>query len=430
MYLTRSTVMIVCEDVAASIEASTAKWGRVRFKFDSVNDMVAAVGVSDRDGSLVDVSRNILRGHALHGVEDASDMWWYRAFPGLHEQHRLMLRLGAAVPLVAFASRFPAWRTTGRDGATLVLTHEQDATHAWAAWAVVGDVVRPQLVTVLRGPGANPTAALAGDWPVDVLADTRITIVGVGSIGSAAAHALAMAGVGHLSLVDPDRLLWHNVVRHTLDRRDVGRYKVDAVADAITRRWPGTAVEPLRFDVITDADRMRPLFDVSDVVVGAPDGVSPRRVVSHLARRSRTTAVLACVLLDGAVGEVLRLRPWPGHGCLLCQRQQLIDVGVLDPEPLIDRPYGTGDRHLPMTAVGSDLQMVGQLTAKVAVATVLEAHGHHDQAVRGEYAMLGLRPGGATAEYGPPFDVPAAGVQWRPAARPRQDCPTCGEQDS
>jgi molybdopterin/thiamine biosynthesis adenylyltransferase len=425
VYLTGKAVVIVCEDVATAIEASAATWGHVRFKLDHVNDMVAAVGVSDRDGSLVDVSRDTLRGHALRGVEATSDTWWYRAVPGLHDQHRLMLRLGAVAPLDAFASRFPAWRTTGRDGASLVLTHEPDAQHAWAAWAVVDDVVLPQLVTVLRGPGADPTAALATDWPVDVLGDTRITVVGLGSIGSAAAHALAMAGVGHLSLIDPDRLLWHNLVRHTADRRDVGRYKVDAVADAITRRWPGTTVEPLRLDVITNADRIRPLFDASDVVVGAPDGVSPRRVVSHLARRSRTTAVLSCVLLDGAVGEVLRLRPWPGHGCLLCHRQRLIDDGVLDPEPLIDRPYGTGDRHLPMTAVGSDLQLVGQLTAKVALATVLEAHGHHDQAIRGEHAMLGLRPDGATVEYGPPFDVPAAGVCWRPAAPQRPDCPSC-----
>jgi molybdopterin/thiamine biosynthesis adenylyltransferase len=423
--LTGSNVVMICEDVAQAIESSAATWGYVRYALDRVNDIVAAVGVSERNGALVDVSRDTLRGHAVRHVDATTVAWWYRAIPGLHEQHRWMLRLRAAAPLDAFTTKFPTWRATGRDGATLIVTHEPDAAHPWAAWAVVDDLVLPQLVTVLRGPNADPTAALASDWPVDVLADTRITVVGSGSIGSASAHALAMAGVGHLSLVDPDRLLWHNLVRHTADRRDVGRYKVDAVADAITTRWPGTSVEPLRLDVISDADRMRPLFDRSDVVICATDGVSPRRVVSHLARRSATTAVLACVLLDGAIGEVLRLRPWPGHGCLLCQRQQLIDDGVLDPEPLIDRPYGTGDRHLPMTAVGTDLQLVGQLAAKVAIATVLEAHGHQDQSVRDEYAMLGLRPGGVTAEYGPPFDVPQAGLRWRPAARQRPDCPTC-----
>jgi hypothetical protein len=181
----------------------------------------------------------------------------------------------------------------------------------------------------------------------------------------------------------------------------------------------------MRLNVITDAHRIRPLLDATDVVVCAADGVSPRRVVSHLARRSNTTAIMACVLLDGAVGEVLRLRPWPGHGCLLCQRQKLVNDGVLDPEPLLDRPYGAGDRHLPMTAVGSDLQIVGQLAAKLAVATVLEAHGHSDQVIRDEYAIIGLRPNGSTARYGPPFDVAAGELRWLVPHPSLPDCPTC-----
>jgi hypothetical protein len=423
--LTGSNVVLICEPVADTIEGTGVTWGRMRCRLDAANDIVTAVGVAEKTGPLVDVSRDTLRGHVLGQITTETEGWWYRAPAGMHDAHRWLLRVGAEVPLAAFAEKLANWRITGRDGATVVLTHEPDATHPWAAWAITAETAIPQVTTVLRTPAKDPTLLLKGDWPVDVLAATRITVVGVGSIGSATAHALAMAGVGHLSLVDDDRLLWHNLVRHTASRRDVGRYKVDAVAETIRDRWPGTSVEALRLNVIDDADQMRPLFDGSDLVVCAADGVSPRRVVSHLARRTRVTAVLACVLLDGAVGEILRLRPWPGHGCLLCQRQQLVDDGVLDPEPLIDRPYGTGDRHRPMTAVGSDLQLVGQLAAKVAVATVLERDGHHDQSIRGEYAMLGLRPSGDTAEYGPPFDVPSTEVRWHDAAVPRSGCPTC-----
>jgi hypothetical protein len=179
----------------------------------------------------------------------------------------------------------------------------------------------------------------------------------------------------------------------------------------------------LRLNVIGDADKMRPLFDSCDAIVCAADGVSPRRVVSHLARRARKTAVLACVLLDGAVGEVLRLRPWSGHGCLLCQRRQLIDQGGIDPEPDLDLGYGTGDRHRPMTAVGSDLAMVGQLAAKVAVATILEADGYYDQVIAMEYAITGLRRAVGAA---PPFDVEPGRIRWLPAAPQRDGCPTCG----
>ena len=84
-------------------------------------------------------------------------------------------------------------------------------------------------------------------------------------------------------------------------------------------------------DVSADADMMRPLFDVSDVVICAADGVGPRRVVSHLARRTTVPAVLACVLEEGEIGEIIRLMPWPTSGCLLCHRQHLVDAAGFDP---------------------------------------------------------------------------------------------------
>ncbi len=65
-----------------------------------------------------------------------------------------------------------------------------------------------------------------------------------------------------------------------------------------------------------------------------------------------------------------RLLPWPTAGGLLCHRQYLADIGGFDPE--LDVPYGEGNGQRPMTAVAGDLQLVGQLAAKAAVATLLE----------------------------------------------------------
>jgi tRNA A37 threonylcarbamoyladenosine dehydratase len=52
------------------------------------------------------------------------------------------------------------------------------------------------------------------------LAGTTV-MVGMGSIGAAAFHALAAYGVGQLILVDPDRLRWHNLVRRQRRRPSV-----------------------------------------------------------------------------------------------------------------------------------------------------------------------------------------------------------------
>jgi ThiF family len=414
----------MAESAASRIRGATATWGILKLVFDAPDRLIGVTGAAERQGPMYDTGRSELIGHALSRGDEYASGFWYRAQPELHKWHAWLMRAGGAIPVGALRDLIiDGWRQPAAGAATAVVTYAPGAERNWAAWSVSRDRADPVPITILREPEADPLAGLPSAWPLGAMRSTTVAVIGAGSIGSAAASALAMYGVGTLVLVDDDRLLWHNLSRHQIGRADVGRYKVDAIADALSKRWPGTSAEPLRLNVISDADKMRPLFDSCDAIVCAADGVSPRRVVSHLARHARKTAVLACVLLDGAVGDVLRLRPWSGHGCLLCQRRQLIDQGGLDPEPDLDLGYGTGDRHRPMTAVGSDLAMVGQLAAKVAVATTLEAAGHYDQVIADEYAIIGLRRDVSAA---PPFDVEPGEIRWLPAAPQREGCPTCG----
>ncbi len=268
---------------------------------------------------------------------------------------------------------------------------------------------------------AGPNWSPAGPWKR--CAERGWPSIGVGSIGATAADALAGYGIGTLSLVDPDRLLSHNLIRHPLTARDLGRNKVAGLADQMRRAWPETTIEPLALDVVVDADRIRPLFEDCDLVLCAADGVTPRRVVSHLARRAQIPAVLACVLEDGELGEVLRLQPWPTIGCLACQRRHLADAGGFDPEPTLDAPYGVGSDHRPMTAVPGDLHLVGRLAAKIAVATLLERAGHHDQILPGDHLMLALRP---RTNLPPPANLRRSTDQrWTELGPPTPSCPTC-----
>ncbi|MDH6455612.1 hypothetical protein RKD27_009253 [Streptomyces sp. SAI-126] len=61
---------------------------------------------------------------------------------------------------------------------------------------------------------------------------------------------------------------------------------------------------------------------------------------------------------DAGSSEILRLRP--GTAASPAWLQSLAEAGGLDPEPALDAGYGTGTRHRPMTAVGSDLHLVAQ----------------------------------------------------------------------
>lgn len=196
-----------------------------------------------------------------------------------------------------------------RGGGYLALTVSADVQASYpevnipdiAAWYVTTNGVEPvDLDVQVADRGIQQ---LAEYWPVADLAATSVLVVGAGSVGGAAAHALATYGVGHLTLLDPDRLLGHNLVRHLGDARHVGQHKVDVLKQQLGDLRPDTEVEALRLDVIDDAHWVRALLRRAHLVLCAADGVAPRRVVSHLARRANRDAVLACVLEDGGLGR-------------------------------------------------------------------------------------------------------------------------------
>jgi len=135
--------------------------------------------------------------------------------------------------------------------------------------------------------------------------------------------------------------------------------------------------------------------------------------------------ILACVLEDGAIGEVICVRPGV-TACLLCARERLRDAGIVDPEPMLDFGYGTDFRHMPMTAVGGDLDLVAKFAARALVSTLLVSAGYLRERLPGEHAVLGLRPQ-LDREPEAPFDVERAlDVSWHALGELKADCPSCG----
>jgi molybdopterin-synthase adenylyltransferase len=80
----------------------------------------------------------------------------------------------------------------------------------------------------------------------DELAGTHISIVGCGSFGSALADMLVRAGLGKLTLIDPEPLCIENIGRHILTSRDLGKAKVHALAERLREINPELEVEAHR----------------------------------------------------------------------------------------------------------------------------------------------------------------------------------------
>jgi len=128
------------------------------------------------------------------------------------------------------------------------------------------------------------------DWPerfartVDFLGEqgfrrlrgSRIAVVGLGGVGSHAAVALARSGAGRLLLVDFDLVTETSLNRNpVLGRGDVGRHKVDAMADALAEDCPDTELETGR--EFFHHDTAGAVLDPPpDLVVDAIDSLNPK----------------------------------------------------------------------------------------------------------------------------------------------------------
>ncbi|MBS0377060.1 MAG: HesA/MoeB/ThiF family protein [Proteobacteria bacterium] len=134
------------------------------------------------------------------------------------------------------------------------------------------------------------------------LAAAHVLVVGAGGLGCPVLSYLAAAGVGRLSIIDPDRVETSNLHRQPLYREcDAGRLKVEAAQGALQALNPGVAV-------IAHSERLTPgnaarLVADADVVVDAADSLAVTYMLSDASRAENRPLVSASVLgLCGYVG--------------------------------------------------------------------------------------------------------------------------------
>jgi molybdopterin-synthase adenylyltransferase len=111
------------------------------------------------------------------------------------------------------------------------------------------DLSADELLRYARNLDFFATATLGSPRPsVELqsrLKKARVTILGLGGVGSATASSLVAAGIGHLRIVDGDRVETSNLSRQLLfGSRDVGRPKAEVAADRLRDLNPHVTVVP------------------------------------------------------------------------------------------------------------------------------------------------------------------------------------------
>lgn len=146
------------------------------------------------------------------------------------------------------------------------------------------------------------------------LSETKIGIVGLGSVGSKLAVSLARCGVRKFLLVDDDVMLAANICRNELDWTWVGENKVDAVKEALLLIAPGVEVQVRRIRIAgqespQSASTALDALAGCDLLIDATANPSVFVQLAAVAKRKKRALVWGEVFAGGIGGLLVRSRP-------------------------------------------------------------------------------------------------------------------------
>lgn len=164
----------------------------------------------------------------------------------------------------------------------------------------------------------NRTELLLGGDMMEYLHGLKVIIFGVGGVGSWCAESLVRSGIGHLTLVDSDRVCVTNVNRQLMaTTRTIGQVKVDALRERLLEINPQADITAIQ-DIYNEETAAS--FDLGshDYVIDAIDSLKDK--ASLILRATQTEATFF-----SSMGAALKLDPtrvkvaefWEVRGCPL-----------------------------------------------------------------------------------------------------------------
>jgi molybdopterin-synthase adenylyltransferase len=284
---------------------------------------------------------------------------------------------------------------------------------------------------------------LLGESTQEAFSKARVAVVGLGGLGSFVALELAYLGVGHLTLIDPDRVELTNLNRLLgAGPEDVGRYKVDVFRELIERVAPNVGVTAVTAPIL-DSSALNEAKS-ADLLLGCVDGHGARLSLNHLSIRyliplidAGTGARLGddsgSTKLGGQVQVVA-----PGVGCLECRGFIHAQRAAYDlASPAVQEyerahSYGTEDAMPSVIFLNG---VVASMQVAVAVRVLSSESGHeystpklviYDAQVQRtfpatvryapECATCGTYGVAGVADLGPLQAAPTAGPDFAPAS--------------
>lgn len=232
-------------------------------------------------------------------------------------------------------------------------------------------------------PNSTAFARHQGLVRLSVLAERRILVVGVGSVGSYVAAHLCRQGVGAFDLLDSGVFTPENVARHLLDQRSIGRHKARAVAEALLAVNPEVDAVPMVANALDPLAGLEAAIDRSDLVVCAADSILVRRVVNAECVARNKPAIFVGFYANAVASEVIFVIPG-STACLACVHGS---EGVDDVVSSANVPYAGASGEPGEPGLSIDIATGVNVACSLALA-ILDPRGERAKAFHTCYSRV------------------------------------------
>jgi sulfur-carrier protein adenylyltransferase/sulfurtransferase len=199
------------------------------------------------------------------------------------------------------------------------------------------------------------------------LVKAHVVVAGCGALGGEVALHLAKAGVGRLTLVDPELFDWRNVGRHVLDGLATGEDKATSLAGRLKRSFPDAQIDAFHGEWQDWAAQHAAIASAADMVLALTGEPAGNAQLDMLVERGDVAAALYGFTEAFAVaGHAVLQLPGSGRLKFITDSSGVLLEQVVSPSsisPALKREPACGALYQPYSSLAAlhTVALIGEL---------------------------------------------------------------------
>jgi len=210
----------------------------------------------------------------------------------------------SGIPIVIRLYKVP------NDSKTYSYVSPEGTLYTANAYRAIADNKNQPLTIVIANIANTLSLRREGILESELLQDSVVTIIGLGTGGIQIALELAKSGVSKFHLIDPDRLDVGNTCRHQAGISSVGRKKVFVGRDLILEKNPKATITTYPICACEEEkEKLTSIIRFSDLVICATDSRQSKLFVNSICVETKKPIIFGGAFRRAYGGSILRVHP-------------------------------------------------------------------------------------------------------------------------